>query len=526
MSSHNTGAAKDFHSATRLSYINLATKPPLFKDYSGAEAVSLPSEFPSPDSPALSAVHGGSPVSQSLDLAHLAQLLYYSAGVIRKRDLPTAGQVHYRAASSAGALYPTEVYLVCRDLPGLRAGVYHFAPDKFRLHLLRRGDFRALLARAAAMDSQAQLPPAILVLTTVFWRSAWKYRARGYRYCFWDCGAILSNFLATSSAVGIPARLLTGFVDAAVNRLIGVDGVRESAICLVAAGLPDPGPATGPPTGLGPSMPEASGIATDEITYPEVRRLHTESFLHSPDRVQLWRASPAQPPPPTPPAPLPGPTPARPSAGLGDVIRRRGSTRRFDQQPVSSGHLTAILDASISAISADFLGPGFHSLLETYLVLNNVEGLSSGAYHFPPPPRSKPELLKAGDFRQEAGHLCFEQALGADAAAVVFLMADLDRLLARFGNRGYRAAQLQAGIVGGRLYLCADSLGLGASGTTFYDDDVTGFFSPHAAGKSCMFVIAIGVPSNRNRVRPFRSRVGVVLDALARGAQKRSDPAS
>ena len=130
-------------------------------------------------------------------------------------------------------------------------------------------------------------------------------------------------------------------------------------------------------------------------------------------------------------------------------------------------------------------------------------------------------MLKEGAFREEAGHLCFEQALGADASAVMFFLADLEEIFKRYGNRGYRAAQLEAGIVGGKLYLCANSLGLGASGLTFYDDDITSFFSPHSTGKSPMFVVALGVPSPTNRVRPFRSRVAVALDALASGAVTR-----
>jgi len=97
-------------------------------------------------------------------------------------------------------------------------------------------------------------------------------------------------------------------------------------------------------------------------------------------------------------------------------------------------------------------------------------------------------------------------------------MADLDRVLECHGNRGYRAAQLQAGVAVGRMYLSTHSLGLGATGMTFYDDDVAEFFSPHAAGKSVMFLAGLGVPDRVNRVRPFRSRVGVRLDSLARGA--------
>ena len=65
-------------------------------------------------------------------------------------------------------------------------------------------------------------------------------------------------------------------------------------------------------------------------------------------------------------------------------------------------------------------------------------------------------------------------------------------MLERFGNRGYRAAQLEGGITGGRLYLAAYALGFGATGLTFFDDEVTDFFSPHAAGKSVMFLTALG----------------------------------
>ncbi len=175
------------------------------------------------------------------------------------------------------------------------------------------------------------------------------------------------------------------------------------------------------------------------------------------------------------------------------------------------------MDNSTKPLPADFLSGDTVSLLDPYVIVNGVDGLKPGAYYFSPVRRDL-ELLKTGDFREEAGHLCFEQALGADASAVVYFLADLDRILGQYGNRGYRAAQLEAGVMAGNAYLCAHSLGLGATGMTFYDDDVTEFFSPHAAGKSMMFLVALGKTHEVNRVRPFRSKVGVLLDSLARGA--------
>jgi nitroreductase len=85
-----------------------------------------------------------------------------------------------------------------------------------------------------------------------------------------------------------------------------------------------------------------------------------------------------------------------------------------------------------------------------------------------------------------------DQQLPADAAVDIFFLADLQPILQRFGNRGYRAAQLEAGILSGKLYLAAYAQRLGATGLTFYDDDVTQFFSPHAQGKRVMMLVAIG----------------------------------
>ncbi len=86
------------------------------------------------------------------------------------------------------------------------------------------------------------------------------------------------------------------------------------------------------------------------------------------------------------------------------------------------------------------------------------------------------------------------QELPADAAANVYCLTDLSNVLRQLGNRGYRAAQLEGGITGGRMYLAAYAQRFGATGLTFFDDEVTEFFSPHAAGKSVMFLVALGHP--------------------------------
>ncbi len=175
------------------------------------------------------------------------------------------------------------------------------------------------------------------------------------------------------------------------------------------------------------------------------------------------------------------------------VVLRRGSSRKFARTPITLTHLSTILDRATRGVSADFLDPLGAQLNDLYLIVHAVEGLDPGAYVFHGE-RGLLECLKQGDFRALAGHLGLDQELPADAAVDIFFLADLWPILQRFGNRGYRAVQLEAGIIGGRLYLAAYAQRLGATGLTFYDDEVTRFFSPHAEGRSAIFLVA-GVPN-------------------------------
>jgi SagB-type dehydrogenase family enzyme len=164
--------------------------------------------------------------------------------------------------------------------------------------------------------------------------------------------------------------------------------------------------------------------------------------------------------------------------------------------------LGSILHHATRGFEADFLDGADTRLVDIYLIVNEVTGIPPGAYYFRGA-EDRLELLKEGEFRPWAGFLGLEQTLPADASAVVFFLADLRRVLDRFGNRGYRVAQLEAGILGGRMYLAAYSLGLGATGLTFYDDEIVDFFSPHAEGKDAIFMVALGRGIRvRTNVRP------------------------
>ena len=471
----------------RAHFLDWDNRPSSFKVYTDLERIPLPEDIPSIDVPALETI-GVTSVTDPMpgpDLAALARLLVLGAGVHHTKAFREGQVPHFRNYASAGALYPVEVYVGCADLPGLRAGVYHFDPQGPNLTPLREGDHRGHLVRAAAREPAVARAPVVLVLTGIPWRTAWKYTERGYRHLFWDAGMILANILALAASVRLPARVALGFADAEVSVLLGLEERREFPLCLVAIGAADS------EVSAAAKAPEKVSfrilpLSRTEHIYQGILQANDAGGLDVPKEVRTWRRSMGGDEEVEPTPPLSSDT--TPDS-LEDVVRRRGSARFFAPGAISATVLQTILERATVGIPTDY-APGGARLVEPYLIANEVQGgLDPGAYIFRD---GDLRLLERGDFRREAGFLCLEQELGVTAAATLFLMADLPRTLDVLGARGYRAAQLEAGIVAGRLYLGAYAYRFGATGLTFYDDAVTEFFSPDAAGKTCMLVTAIG----------------------------------
>src|SRR6202521_1038213 len=248
---HNasTDAACNYHEATKHSYTSVRTNPhfldfgnqPLpFKIYPALEPSRMPAEVRQTGVAALSAIAASLPALTSQasiapDLEAVAQLLYLSAGITRQRKY-SGGEIYFRAAACTGALYEVELYLVCGDLAKLQAGVYHFAPAEFGLRRLRAGDYRSVLVEATRREPAIAHAPLTVVCTATYWRNAWKYQARTYRHFGWDNGTLLANLLAVATALGLPAKIVCGFVDATVNRLLDLDSEREVAFTVVPIG--------------------------------------------------------------------------------------------------------------------------------------------------------------------------------------------------------------------------------------------------------------------------------------------------
>jgi SagB-type dehydrogenase family enzyme len=416
-----------------------ATVPPPCKAYpDGLPTIELPRDWP-PVAVQATAVLAGTHVAAParLDLPALARLLHLSAGVVRSTERH-GRRFLFRAAGSAGGRFPLELYLSARGVDGVDDGVHWYDPAG---HALRR------IGPPAKGDASA------LIVTGVPWRTGWRYAERGFRHIYWDAGTMLAQTLALADA----PRLWTRFPDSDLTRLVGADGVQEFPVALVGLGTGEPAIR---PQGEAP----AGEVDTSPLEFPLVTKAQ-----HAGDGAALGEPWP-------PGAPLAGDPP--PSAALDEVLLERGSTRRMD--PAASVPRAA-LDFSLGASLRATKVPHF-------VAIHAVDGLDPGLYRWP----RLDQPLRRGPLREELLHVCMDQDLGRDAAFVVMAATDL----AQLDDRGYREAQLDAGIVAGRLHIAAHALGIGASGMTFYDSAIEGLLGEPLAG---LLFTCIGTPTYRRK---------------------------
>ena len=449
MANREIQATWDYHNGTKHPHGNLmdprhsfdpSSQPLLFKIYPDLEPIPLPLEAAPSVVPALSAISMEvvPPDQDRLpEITTLSSILYFSAGITKRLNFPW-GDMPFRAAACTGALYHIELYVVCGDLPGLEAGVYHFDPRGPSLTRLRQGDYRGTLVAASGTESSLTHAPAIIVYTDVFWRNACKYQAREYRHAYWDSGTILANTLAISAAHALPAKVVAGFVDSSVNRLLALETQREVALALVPVGFVTE-PSIGSSSDAEPLSLDTEPISEYEVEFPAIWEMHSASSLTDEAEVVSWRRK-------APAMMMPHPAvrlvPLNPyydgetrQDSIESVIVRRGSARRFSHESITFRELSTVLDQTTQGIPSDFLGQSGAALNNIYLIVNAVEDLPSGVYVFHRNLKAL-ELLKEGDYRRQAGHLGLDQPLPADASVNFFFMTNLNPILERFGNRG------------------------------------------------------------------------------------------
>ena len=218
-------------------FLDRESQPEPYKEYPGLPKIALlePSFLETADMMKL-VVRRRSVRSFSdspLTLQQLASLLWASTGVTRRTQ-----EFAYRAAPSAGGLYPIETYVVVNRVEGLEPGIYHYSVREHLLHCLNKGDRRERIAAAALDQQMAAKAAAVFVWTAVFQRSVWKYRQRAYRYIYLDCGHIAGQLSIAAVALGLGSCNIGALYDDELNAMLGVDGELESAIYMCVVGVP------------------------------------------------------------------------------------------------------------------------------------------------------------------------------------------------------------------------------------------------------------------------------------------------
>ena len=164
-----------------------------------------------------------------ISLDELSHLLWYSAGITDKRH-------GFRAAPSAGATYPIEIYPVINNVEALSPGVYHYLVITHELQLLHEGDFGGKVVESALGQKFLAQANVVFLLSAVLHRTQQRYGERGQRYILMEAGHIAQNIYLVASALGLGACSVGAFYYRDINQLLGLDGVKETTLYLIAVG--------------------------------------------------------------------------------------------------------------------------------------------------------------------------------------------------------------------------------------------------------------------------------------------------
>ncbi len=507
-SNQQTERLFSYHQATKHTYqsvragahfLDWANQPDPFRTYEGAPTIRLaqnPDGFPVTGTfAAMAGLAGGATLptgnesrggeSTRLDAMWLSRLLWHSMAVSAWKKVPGSGNRYsLRVNPSSGNLHPTETYCAVRGFAGLDDGLYHYRADCHALELRLAGAQTQEIAEALQIPRAAESSPLIVGFTSIFWREAWKYRNRAYRYCCHDLGHAMMSVLLAARALGLPGGAITHFADARLTRVLGLTGSDEAPMIFLV--FPANRVFERSQAGLGEPLPQIPNeLSAEEVPYKLLLEMHCATIL------------------PDSPLPLSSALPTNAmTAGAGDsaarlaplrepaqdaplatIVRRRRSALDFDTDTahMERGNLEQLLDFATRDWPADcrsnFNGgevsaaPG-SDFVTLYLYVHRVRDCEPGMYRWNTAEGTL-QQLHCGNVERIAAFLSLEQPLAGNSCFTVSMIADLAGAAQAFGNRGYRYVHFEAGAVGQRFYLGAEALGWNATGIgAFYDDDV------------------------------------------------------
>ena len=480
-------------------FLDWATQPDPFRRYPGCEIRPL-DKYPRADGPGYEQTLIEGRVVPAAPGRETISRLFYDSLALSAWKQAGASRWALRINPSSGNLHPTEAYLITGPVAGLldAPAVCHYAP---RIHALEtRARFSTDLWRRLTVD----LPPQTLLigLSSIYWREAWKYGSRAFRYCQHDTGHAIAAIAFAAASLGWKASLLEGLGDDAIVELLGLPSAsgpeNERPECLLAV-YPPSSPCTTqtlPRTAIaaiaqGEWHGAPNTLSPSHRPWPIIDEV--DEATRKPENVTPcfdWTTTTRE---PAEPASLDS------STLLRNLIHRRRSAVAMDGRTglLSEGFYSILLRCLAGANRFPFNALPWPPMVHLLLFVHRVQDVPSGLYLLARDPATEAEpretfgkefdwvrpdgcpdglplyRLARGDCRRIAGQVSCYQDIAAEGIFAVSMLAAFDHPLKTCGPWFYRRLYWECGAIGQMLYLEAEAYGIQATGIgCFFDDPV------------------------------------------------------
>lgn len=420
---------KAYHEATKHSYLSVMIDPNYVDASTQPASVKLYPKFYR---------------RFTIDVNHPVHSFIWLTSAITFEKFYQSQPYQLRVNPSAGALYPTEIYVQIRGIQGIVNGIYH---------LEVANNFLTLIYELIDDGLESYIFPNysingfIFLVSCVYYRSSWKYKDRSARYCFLDSGHHLGAIVASAYVHDKDIQLIFDFDKLALNADLGFENKEFITACAISGEFQ-----AKKVRRLRLKVPFVCG--TDYFEQNQlIEECYKETALQKSCHKQLEH-----------------PLFNFDKEKYFQIVQNRRSIRRFQKQSISAEDYFNVLKEVGKPLPTE----SFEEI-EIYSVVNRVEGMLPGLY------KGK-YLVKAGNFSEKAGYLCVNQALARDSAVTLFFVSD-------YSN--YQTAMQIAGFLGQRVYLVSNYWGIQCSGIgAYYDDETKEFLETK---KDLLYALVIGI---------------------------------
>lgn len=422
-------SGKAYHDATKHSYLSVQIEP----NY--VDASTQPSAFK---------VYPKFYRRVKLNLNNPVHSFISLTSAITLEKVYKDGPYKLRVNPSAGALYPTEVYVQMRGIEGIVDGIYHLEVENNCLTLIYElidDGLESYIIPGKCING------FIFLISCVYYRSSWKYQNRSIRYCFLDSGHHLGAIAASAFLHNRDIQLIFDFDKLALNSDLGFENKEFITACAVSGEIQDKKIRhlrLKVPFVCGTDYFESNQFIKDAYQATTLQKSHQQKLEYPQfdfDRDKFYQ-----------------------------TVWDRRSIRRFRKEAISQEDYLYVVQQLQQSIPTEN-----YEQIEIYSVVHRVEGMTPGLY-------KGTYLVKAGNFSEKTGYLCINQAIARDGAVTLFFVSDY---------LNYQTAMQIAGFLGQRLYLTSNYLGIQCSGIgAYYDDETQELLE---ANKDVLYGMVIGI---------------------------------